>query len=140
MNVIEAMEHVKNIISSILVESGFVSGDGLTEDQIKSEKKPIFYMMNVPTSIGSSKTMYIVWDFGPIDNIYGDGHAIQFSYNANITFFSNNPGLFEQLKQLVSGFEINDNDIKLQRGFYDTTFQRYVFEFSVSQVVYIPGE
>jgi hypothetical protein len=139
MNIIEAMEQVKNIISGILVESGFISGDGLTEEQIKAEKKPIFYMMNVPTSVGSQKSKYIVWDFGPIGNIYGDGQAIQFSYKANITFYSNDPAFFIDLKQLVSGFVEKDNDINLQRGYFDTTYQRYVFEFAASHVVYIPG-
>jgi len=139
MNIIEAMEQVKNIVTGILEESGFVSGDGMTEDQIKAEKKPIFYMMNVPTSVGSSRSNYIVWDFGPIGNIYGDGQAVQFSYKANITFYTNDPMFFNHLKQLVSGFVDKDNDINLQRGYFDTTYQRYVFEFTASHVVYIPG-
>ena len=140
MNIVEAMEHVQNIIIGILEESGFISGNGLSEDQIKAEKEPIFYMMNVPTSAGSSRSMYIVWDYGPIGNIYGDGQAIEFSYVANITFYSNNPGLFGNLKKLVSGFETKGHDIKFQRGYYDTTYQRYVFELTVSHIVYIPGE
>lgn len=139
MNVIEAMEQVKSIVSSILVSSGFVNGDGLTEDQIKSEKEPIFYMMNVPTSVGSSRASYIVWDFGNINNIYGDGKAVQFSYNVNITYYSNNPNLFGYLKQLVSGFEEEEIDTRLQRAYYDATYQRFVFEMAVSDIVYITG-
>lgn len=140
MNVIEAMEIVKNLISTVLVDSGFISGTGLSEDEIKAEKKPIFYMMNNPTAAGSQKQRYIVWDYGPIGNIYGDGKAIEFNYKANITFYSNHPDLFTYLKQLVSGFENTNHDITLQRAYFDTTYQMYIFELSVSRMVSTDGE
>ncbi len=140
MNVVEAMEVVKNLITTVLTDSGFVSGTGLSEDAIKAETKPIFYMMNVPTATGSSKSRYIVWDYGPIGNIYGDGKAVQFTYRANVTFYSNHPDLFTYLKQLVSGFEDDDHDVTLQRAYFDTTFQMFVFELSVSRLVYVNGE
>ena len=140
MNVIEAMEVVNNLISDVLTDSGFVSGLGLTEDEIKAETEPMFYMMNNPTAAGSSKPRYIVWDYGPIGNTYGDGKAVEFNYRANITFYSNHPDVFTYLKKLVSGFEDTDHDITLQRAYFDTQLQVYVYEFTVSRMVYINGD
>lgn len=123
----------------IFEELGYVDGASLTNEQIKTEKKPMFWEDILDTSIAQSKPYYIVFKIGTSTNEYADNKIMKSNLAITIDVFTTkniaSEGTYELREKLEKKFKESAefNELILNSKFYDSRVNLNQISYSTSK-------
>ena len=123
----------------IFEELGYVDGASLTNEQIKAEKKPMFWEDILDTSIAQSKPYYIVFKIGTSTSEYADNKIMKSNLAITIDVFTTKNIASEGTYALREALEIKFkesaefNELILNTKFYDSRVNLNQISYSTSK-------
>lgn len=123
----------------IFEELGYVDGASLTNEQIKAEKKPMFWEDILDTSIAQSKPYYIVFKIGTSTSEYADNKIMKSNLAITIDVFTTkniaSEGTYALREALEKKFKESAefNELILNTKFYDSRVNLNQISYSTSK-------
>lgn len=123
----------------IFEELGYVDGASLTNEQIKAEKKPMFWEDILDTSIAQQKPYYIVFKIGTSTSEYADNKIMKSNLAITIDVFTTKNIASEGTYALREALEIKFkesaefNELILNTKFYDSRVNLNQISYSTSK-------
>ena len=133
IQVSDALDQFQTAIEAAFTEAGFVDGTSLSATKIKTEKKPLFWFMNVTSKDASDKPLYLTYDIVDMDpNTYGDGEALMRRARAIVYIYSKKRKISTQMKAVDNACISKFKNFELNTINYDAGVQRYQYSFRVA--------
>ncbi len=139
MKVSEALFDTRDIVSKILSDAGYLDGDTLGSEQIKSATKTIFWWDKIKSKDASGKEFYIlctVADLSPAR--YGDGKVLVRDVEVSVEIYSRQRRIRTLVESIETAFLSGKWTFGYSRIYYHDALDRFVFEFK-SRALLIPN-
>lgn len=133
IKVSSALDQFQTTIEAAFTDAGFVDGTSLSAAKIKTEKKPLFWFMNVTSKDASDKPLYLTYDIVDMDpNEYGDGEALIRRARAIVYIYSKKRRISAEIKAVDDACISKFKNFELNNINYDAGIQRYQYSFRVA--------
>lgn len=133
----QAAEAIQNVLNA----AGFVNGQSLTQDQIKTETRLIFWEEVVPNNGGSTKESYVFWgvrSIVPLD--FADGDTRSQTVRVEVTIYTNKPRTHQSVRSAIEALDDaaigNRWFLTLDDAGYNSTLKQFAFQFTATSVFF----
>ena len=133
ITVANALDQFQKALENAFTDAGFVDGTSLSTAKIKTEKKPMFWFMNITNKDASDKTMYLTYDVENLDpEQFGDGSPLLRRARASINIYSKKRSILTKITAINNSCILAFNNFELNNVTYDAGIQRYQYSFRVA--------
>lgn len=130
MYIYEALSLIRASTKTILIDSGFVDGSLLTNEQIKSQTEPIFWETNVNNKEASDKEKYIIFSIVECTgSVYADGTVWKRRGTIRLSIVSRSRNIDSLVQMVNLAFVEKGWGFEFSNMFYDEANKMYVSEF-----------
>ena len=133
IQVSSALDQFQTALEQAFTEAGFVDGTTLTAAKIKTEKKPLFWFMNVASEEASNKPVYLTYDIVNLDpEQFGDGAPLLRRCRSIVNIWSKKRSILAKIIAIDNACISKFKNFELNNINYDAGMQRYQYSFLVA--------